>query len=82
LIDFIFKIIVHHNLVKVLTCYSDMNYGLYCLIRFHLLVEFDDGKRSCRKRLAGHNERRRKPQLDTLSGKYKLLQSYQGLNAS
>lgn len=30
--------------------------------RFHLLSEFDDGKRSCRKRLAGHNERRRKPQ--------------------
>uniref|UniRef100_A0A2N9EUH8 SBP-type domain-containing protein n=1 Tax=Fagus sylvatica TaxID=28930 RepID=A0A2N9EUH8_FAGSY len=47
--------------------------------RFHLLAEFDDGKRSCRKRLAGHNERRRKPQLDTLSGKsHKLLQSYQG----
>ncbi|RVW42166.1 Squamosa promoter-binding-like protein 6 [Vitis vinifera] len=47
--------------------------------RFHLLAEFDDGKRSCRKRLAGHNERRRKPQLDTHSGKpQKLLQSYQG----
>ncbi|XP_071711452.1 squamosa promoter-binding-like protein 6 [Rutidosis leptorrhynchoides] len=29
--------------------------------RFHLLSEFDDGKRSCRKRLADHNERRRKP---------------------
>ncbi|XP_002965229.2 squamosa promoter-binding-like protein 14 [Selaginella moellendorffii] len=29
--------------------------------RFHVLEEFDDGKRSCRKRLAGHNERRRKP---------------------
>nr|XP_004239031.1 squamosa promoter-binding-like protein 6 [Solanum lycopersicum] len=33
--------------------------------RFHLLAEFDEGKRSCRKRLAGHNERRRKPQFDT-----------------
>ncbi|CAN6586533.1 unnamed protein product [Malus baccata var. baccata] len=30
--------------------------------RFHLLPEFDKGKRSCRRRLAGHNERRRKPQ--------------------
>lgn len=30
--------------------------------RFHVLSEFDDGKRSCRRRLAGHNERRRKPQ--------------------
>ncbi|KAG0576384.1 hypothetical protein KC19_5G075800 [Ceratodon purpureus] len=30
--------------------------------RFHCLGEFDDGKRSCRKRLADHNRRRRKPQ--------------------
>ncbi|KHN00233.1 Squamosa promoter-binding-like protein 1 [Glycine soja] len=28
--------------------------------RFHLLQEFDEGKRSCRRRLAGHNKRRRK----------------------
>ncbi|PHT35785.1 Squamosa promoter-binding protein 1 [Capsicum baccatum] len=28
--------------------------------RFHQLAEFDDTKRSCRRRLAGHNERRRK----------------------
>ncbi|KAF5742295.1 Squamosa promoter binding protein-like 3 [Tripterygium wilfordii] len=28
--------------------------------RFHELLEFDDSKRSCRRRLAGHNERRRK----------------------
>ncbi|KAI6706532.1 hypothetical protein NL676_009494 [Syzygium grande] len=28
--------------------------------RFHLLAEFDNGKRSCRKRLADHNRRRRK----------------------
>nr|GMD29572.1 squamosa promoter-binding-like protein 6 [Ipomoea batatas] len=28
--------------------------------RFHLLAEFDDDKRSCRKRLASHNKRRRK----------------------
>ncbi|GAA0143570.1 hypothetical protein Leryth_017476 [Lithospermum erythrorhizon] len=28
--------------------------------RFHLLSEFDNGKRSCRKRLADHNKRRRK----------------------
>ncbi|CAK9168576.1 unnamed protein product [Ilex paraguariensis] len=30
--------------------------------RFHLLSEFDNGKRSCRKRLADHNRRRRKSQ--------------------
>ncbi|XP_073002205.1 uncharacterized protein [Typha latifolia] len=30
--------------------------------RFHVLSEFDQGKRSCRKRLADHNRRRRKSQ--------------------
>ncbi|KAK8618444.1 hypothetical protein V6N13_132436 [Hibiscus sabdariffa] len=28
--------------------------------RFHEISEFDETKRSCRRRLAGHNERRRK----------------------
>ncbi|CAI9778819.1 unnamed protein product [Fraxinus pennsylvanica] len=32
--------------------------------RFHALQEFDEGKRSCRQRLAGHNKRRRKSQPD------------------
>lgn len=32
--------------------------------RFHPLQEFDEGKRSCRRRLAGHNKRRRKPHPD------------------
>nr|ABM67305.1 SBP-domain protein 13 [Physcomitrium patens] len=35
--------------------------------RFHVLTEFDEGKRSCRRRLAGHNERRRKPHPETHS---------------
>ncbi|KAA8528953.1 hypothetical protein F0562_033559 [Nyssa sinensis] len=35
--------------------------------RFHSLVEFDEGKRSCRKRLDGHNRRRRKLQSESLS---------------
>ncbi|KAG6411459.1 hypothetical protein SASPL_129541 [Salvia splendens] len=34
--------------------------------RFHQLPEFDQGKRSCRRRLAGHNERRRKPPAGSL----------------
>uniref|UniRef100_A0A0E0J262 SBP-type domain-containing protein n=1 Tax=Oryza nivara TaxID=4536 RepID=A0A0E0J262_ORYNI len=34
---------------------------------FHNLAEFDDGKKSCRKRLDGHNRRRRKPQHDALN---------------
>ncbi|KAJ0229680.1 Squamosa promoter-binding-like protein 15 [Hirschfeldia incana] len=33
--------------------------------RFHQLSEFDLEKRSCRRRLACHNERRRKPQATT-----------------
>ncbi|XWS33937.1 hypothetical protein CRYUN_Cryun22dG0125900 [Craigia yunnanensis] len=32
--------------------------------RFHEIAEFDGTKRSCRDRLAGHNERRRKVQSD------------------
>ncbi|WCJ22634.1 squamosa promoter binding protein-like 1 [Euphorbia peplus] len=32
--------------------------------RFHALQEFDEGKRSCRRRLAGHNKRRRKTNPD------------------
>ncbi|EPS60112.1 hypothetical protein M569_14693, partial [Genlisea aurea] len=33
--------------------------------RFHSLSEFDDMKRSCRRRLMDHNARRRKPQPET-----------------
>ncbi|GFP97138.1 squamosa promoter-binding protein 1 [Phtheirospermum japonicum] len=33
--------------------------------RFHDLSEFDEAKRSCRRRLAGHNERRRKSLYDS-----------------
>jgi len=36
----------------------------YYVNRFHLLQEFDEGKRSCRRRLAGHNKRRRKTNQD------------------
>lgn len=35
--------------------------------RFHPLSEFDEGKRSCRRRLAGHNRRRRKTQPEDAS---------------
>ncbi|XP_060207918.1 squamosa promoter-binding-like protein 9 [Lycium barbarum] len=44
--------------------------------RFHRLPEFDQGKRSCRRRLAGHNERRRKPPPGSLlSTRYGSLSS-------
>lgn len=44
----------------------DINLGLcsQTAIRFHALQEFDEGKRSCRRRLAGHNKRRRKANPD------------------
>ncbi|XP_071694096.1 squamosa promoter-binding-like protein 13A [Rutidosis leptorrhynchoides] len=45
--------------------------------RFHSLPEFDEGKRSCRKRLDGHNRRRRKPQPDT-SRAASLFSGHQG----
>ncbi|PHT34355.1 Squamosa promoter-binding-like protein 13A [Capsicum baccatum] len=47
-------------------------------VRFHSLVEFDDGKRSCRKRLDGHNRRRRKPQPDSMAKNSGLLNGQQG----
>lgn len=40
--------------------YPFLMLSLFPNLRFHVLSEFDDTKRSCRKRLAGHNERRRK----------------------
>ncbi|CAN1838353.1 Squamosa promoter-binding-like protein 13B [Linum perenne] len=47
--------------------------------RFHPLGEFDDGKRSCRKRLDGHNRRRRKPQPVSLSmNSARLFSDHQG----
>ncbi|XP_057485586.1 squamosa promoter-binding-like protein 6 isoform X2 [Actinidia eriantha] len=70
---------VHSKTARVIVNGIEQRFCQQCS-RFHLLAEFDDGKRSCRKRLAGHNERRRKPQLDTLSGKpyQKLLQYHEG----
>nr|XP_043639799.1 squamosa promoter-binding-like protein 3 [Erigeron canadensis] len=41
--------------------------------RFHELSEFDDTKRSCRRRLAGHNERRRKTSIECKGGTGKEL---------
>ncbi|RWW05377.1 hypothetical protein GW17_00031350 [Ensete ventricosum] len=47
--------------------------------RFHALSEFDQKKRSCRRRLSDHNARRRKPQLETISfSSSKLSVSYYG----
>ncbi|XP_022776358.1 squamosa promoter-binding-like protein 16 isoform X2 [Durio zibethinus] len=57
---------VHSKTPKVTIRGQEQRFCQQCS-RFHSLVEFDDGKRSCRKRLDGHNRRRRKPQPDSLS---------------
>ncbi|PNX96223.1 squamosa promoter-binding-like protein 13A-like [Trifolium pratense] len=47
--------------------------------RFHSLDQFDERKRSCRKRLDGHNRRRRKPQPEPITRPAgSFLSNYQG----
>ncbi|KAJ6747168.1 hypothetical protein OIU74_029605 [Salix koriyanagi] len=45
---------------------TDAEFMLQNLFRFHELSEFDDKKRSCRKRLSYHNARRRRPQPEAI----------------
>ncbi|OIW16837.1 hypothetical protein TanjilG_06877 [Lupinus angustifolius] len=69
---------VHSKTAKVIVNGIEQRFCQQCS-RFHLLAEFDDGKRSCRRRLEGHNERRRKQQFDYMSSKqHKIHQSFQG----
>ncbi|XP_074572729.1 teosinte glume architecture 1-like isoform X2 [Curcuma longa] len=51
---------VHSKTPVVLIGGQEQRFCQQCS-RFHWLIEFDDVKRSCRKRLDGHNRRRRKP---------------------
>ncbi|KAH7842779.1 hypothetical protein Vadar_009194 [Vaccinium darrowii] len=51
---------MHSKSPKVIVGGLEQRFCQQCS-RFHQLPEFDQGKRSCRRRLAGHNERRRKP---------------------
>ncbi|KAG0461063.1 hypothetical protein HPP92_021360 [Vanilla planifolia] len=57
---------VHSKTPIVLVGGQEQRFCQQCS-RFHLLAEFDDVKRSCRKRLDGHNRRRRKPQIDPIN---------------
>ncbi|KAI3502098.1 hypothetical protein L1887_30129 [Cichorium endivia] len=50
---------LHAKAEVVIVAGSEQRFCQQCS-RFHELSEFDDTKRSCRRRLAGHNERRRK----------------------
>ncbi|XP_042379380.1 squamosa promoter-binding-like protein 15 isoform X1 [Zingiber officinale] len=59
---------VHSKTTKALVGKQMQRFCQQCS-RFHPLSEFDEGKRSCRKRLAGHNRRRRKTQPEDSSSK-------------
>ncbi|KAL2501673.1 Squamosa promoter-binding-like protein 9 [Forsythia ovata] len=65
---------MHSKSPKVIVAGLEQRFCQQCS-RFHQLPEFDQGKRSCRRRLAGHNERRRKPPGSLLSTRYGNLSS-------
>lgn len=54
---------MHSKATKALVANLMQRFCQQCS-RFHVLQEFDEDKRSCRRRLAGHNKRRRKTQPD------------------
>ncbi|KAG2697794.1 hypothetical protein I3760_07G122500 [Carya illinoinensis] len=56
---------MHSKASKALVGNSMQRFCQQCS-RFQELQEFDEGKRSCRRRLAGHNKRRRKTNPDTV----------------
>ncbi|GLJ30398.1 hypothetical protein SUGI_0601500 [Cryptomeria japonica] len=56
---------MHSKTAKVIVMGTEQRFCQQCS-RFHAIAEFDDTKRSCRRRLAGHNERRRKSSSDSL----------------
>ncbi|CAI0381010.1 unnamed protein product [Linum tenue] len=55
----------HSKCPKVVVAGVERRFCQQCS-RFHSLSEFDEKKRSCRKRLSDHNARRRKPQGESL----------------
>ncbi|URD98883.1 Squamosa promoter-binding-like protein [Musa troglodytarum] len=55
---------VHSKSPKVMVAGMEQRFCQQCS-RFHQLHEFDQGKRSCRRRLACHNERRRRRPLSS-----------------
>ncbi|KAJ7517963.1 hypothetical protein O6H91_21G048200 [Diphasiastrum complanatum] len=57
------KVCEHHS--KASHIFANGQAQRFCqqCSRLHPVAEFDDAKRSCRKRLADHNRRRRKPQM-------------------
>ncbi|KAK2988167.1 hypothetical protein RJ640_020649 [Escallonia rubra] len=62
---------VHSKATKALVGKQMQRFCQQCS-RFHPLPEFDEGKRSCRRRLAGHNRRRRKTQPEDVTSRLLL----------
>ncbi|KAJ6336602.1 hypothetical protein OIU76_006474 [Salix suchowensis] len=62
---------VHSKATKALVGKQMQRFCQQCS-RFHPLSEFDEGKRSCRRRLAGHNRRRRKTQPEDVTSQLLL----------
>ncbi|XP_050376111.1 squamosa promoter-binding-like protein 14 [Argentina anserina] len=58
----------HSKSTKALVAKQMQRFCQQCS-RFHPLSEFDEGKRSCRRRLAGHNRRRRKTQPEDVTSR-------------
>ncbi|KAG9452283.1 hypothetical protein H6P81_005187 [Aristolochia fimbriata] len=57
---------MHSKAPKVIVLGIEQRFCQQCS-RFHVVSEFDDSKRSCRRRLAGHNERRRKSSHEAMA---------------
>ncbi|KAL5220481.1 hypothetical protein ABZP36_025194 [Zizania latifolia] len=73
---------MHSKAPRVVVAGLEQRFCQQCS-RFQLLPEFDQGKRSCRRRLAGHNERRRKQPTGPLASRYgRLAASPGGSNRS
>ncbi|KAH7434069.1 hypothetical protein KP509_07G099600 [Ceratopteris richardii] len=70
--------VAHSKAPRVIVRGEDRRFCQQCS-RFHGLDAFDEGKRSCRNRLEGHNRRRRKPQPDPLSLSARFLPTFQGM---
>lgn len=69
---------LHSKTPEVTICGLKQRFCQQCS-RFHSLEQFDERKRSCRKRLDGHNRRRRKPQPEPITRPAgSFLSNYQG----
>ncbi|PON61283.1 SBP-box transcription factor [Parasponia andersonii] len=73
------RVCERHSKTPVVTVKGEEKRFCQQCSRFHSLGEFDEVKRSCRKRLDGHNRRRRKSQPEPIYfGSKSFLSGYKG----